>query len=100
MEKLIVYSLRASYEAFFISKKFNSVKLLRSHIEQVPIPIVSAKEQDNIIKKVDRLMNSSENISGLYSELDDMVMGLYHLTAQDRKIIVAALAGKNLFIDF
>lgn len=98
--KYVLAILNSSVVAFFISKKFNSVKLLRSHIEQVPIPIVSAKEQDNIIKKVDRLMNSSENISGLYSELDDMVMGLYHLTAQDRKIIVAALAGKNLFIDF
>lgn len=98
--KYVLAILNSSVVAFFISKKFNSVKLLRSHIEQVPIPIVSAKEQDNIIKKVDRIMNSSENISGLYSELDDMVMGLYHLTAQDRKILAAALAGKNLFIDF
>ena len=65
-------------------------------LEQVPIPIVSAEEQDSIIKKVDRIMNSFENISGLYSELDDMIMGLYHLTVQDRKIITAALAGKNL----
>lgn len=98
--KYVLAILNSSVVAFFISKKFNSVKLLRSHIEQVPIPIVSAEEQDNIIKKVDRIMNSSENISGLYNELDDMVMGLYHLTAQDRKIIAAALAGKNLFIDF
>ena len=98
--KYVLAILNSSVVAFFISKKFNSVKLLRSHIEQVPIPIVSVEEQDNIINKVDRIMNSSENISGLYSELDDMVMGLYHLTAQDRKIIAAALAGKNLFIDF
>ena len=45
-------------------------------------------------------MNSFENISGLYSELDDMIMGLYHLPVQDRKIITAALAGKNLVVDF
>ena len=53
--KYVLAILNSSVVAFFISKKFNSVKLLRSHIEQVPIPIVSAEEQDSIIKKVDRM---------------------------------------------
>lgn len=97
--KYVLAILNSSVAAFYISKRFNSVKLLRSHIEQVPIPVVSVEEQAIIIKKVDRILNSSENISGLYSELDDMIMDLYHLTSQDREIITAALADKNLFID-
>ena len=97
--KYVLAILNSSIAAFFISKKFNSVKLLRSHIEQIPIPVVSTETQTTIIEKVDHIMNSTENICGLYSELDNIIMDLYHLEPKDREIIKIALSGKNLFID-
>ena len=97
--KYVLAILNSSVAAFFISKKFNSVKLLRSHIEQIPIPVVSTETQTTIIEKVDHIMNSTENICGLYSELDNIIMDLYHLEPKDREIIEIALSGKNLFID-
>lgn len=96
--KYVLAILNSSVAAFFISKKYNSVKLLRSHIESLPIPMISAKKQSEIIKKVDHIMNSSENISGLYKELDNEIMDIYSLSAKQRKTIQAALSGKNLFI--
>lgn len=96
--KYILAILNSSVAAYFISKKFNSVKLLRSHIEQVPIPVATLKDQEHIVNKVDRIMNSSENISGLYAELDDEIMELYNLSSQQSKTIQTALLGKNLFL--
>ena len=96
--KYVLAVLNSSVAAFFISKKFNSVKLLRSHIEQIPIPVVSTETQTTIIEKVDHIMNSAENIYGLYSELDNIIMDLYHLEPKDREIIKIALSEKNLFI--
>lgn len=43
-------------------------------------------------------MNSSENISGLYKDLDNDIMELYGLTVEQIEIIHASLSGKNLFL--
>lgn len=96
--KYILAILNSSVAAYFISKKFNSVKLLRSHIEQMPIPVVPMDVQVSIIKKVDRIMNSSENISGLYEDLDSDIMELYGLPTKHRDVIKNALRGKSLFL--
>lgn len=96
--KYILAILNSSVAAYFISKRFNSVKLLRSHIEQMPIPVVPVDVQVAIIKKVDRIMNSSENISGLYKDLDSDIMALYGLTTKQIETIHTALSGKTLFL--
>ena len=96
--KYILAILNSSVAAYFISKKFNSVKLLRSHIEQMPIPVVPMDVQATIIKKVDRIMNSSENISGLYEDLDSDIMQLFGLSGAHRDIIKKFLRKKNLFL--
>lgn len=96
--KYILAILNSSVAAYFISKKFNSVKLLRSHIEQMPIPVVPMDVQVSIIKKVDRIMSSSENISGLYEDLDSDIMELYGLATKHSDVIKNALRGKSLFL--
>ena len=96
--KYILAILNSSVAAYFINKKYNSVKLLRSHIESLPIPMVSTEKQSGIIKKVDRIMNSNENISGLYEDLDNEIMSIYSLSEIQRKTIRGALSGKNLFL--
>lgn len=96
--KYILAILNSSVAAFFITKHFNSVKLLRSHIEQLPIPFVSLDVQLAIIKKVDRIMNSTENISDLYRDLDDDVMSLYGLNCYQSNTIRLALRGKSMFL--
>lgn len=96
--KYILAILNSSVAAYFISKKFNSVKLLRSHIEQMPIPVVSVEVQEGIVKKVDRIMNSCENISGLYEDLDNDIMAIFGLGQRQKETIHNALKGKNLFL--
>ena len=96
--KYVLAILNSSITAYFISKKYNSVKLLRSHIESLPIPMVSAEKQRGIIQKVEHIMNSNENIVGLYAELDNEIMALYSLSDKQRETIRTALSGKNLFL--
>lgn len=96
--KYILAILNSSVAAFFISKKFNSVKLLRSHIEQMPIPKVSIDVQASIIKKVDNIMEASENIDSIYENLDQDIFKLFNLTSTQKKVIKDALQGKNLFL--
>ena len=96
--KYILAILNSSVTVYLISKKFNSVKLLRSHIEQMPIPVVPMDIQTSIIKKVDRIMNSSENISGLYEDLDSDIIQLFGLSGAHRDIIKKFLHKKNLFL--
>ncbi len=96
--KYILAILNSSVTVYLISKKFNSVKLLRSHIEQMPIPVVPMDIQTSIIKKVDRIMNSSENISGLYEDLDSDIIQLFGLSGAHRDIIKKFLRKKNLFL--
>lgn len=96
--KYVLAILNSSVVAYFISKKFNSVKLLRSHIEQIPIPIVSTEIQEIIVKEVDCIIKSKENIINQYKALDDQIMDLYGLDKRCQEIIKDALSGKNLFL--
>lgn len=96
--KYVLAILNSSVATYFINKKYNSVKLLRSHIESLPIPVVSAEKQNYIIKKVDHIMNSSNDICILYEELDNEIMNIYSLSEQQRNTIRTALSGKNLFL--
>ena len=54
--------------------------------------------QKIIEKKVDYIIQSKDNISGLYWELDNDILSLYKLSEENRKIIHRNLDGKNLFI--
>ena len=96
--KYVLAILNSSAAAFFVTKRFNSIKLLRSHIEQIPIPVVPGDTQMAIVEKVDRIMTSSRNLCSLYHELDDDVMALYGLAAGQVDTIRAALKGKDLFL--
>ncbi len=96
--KYVLAILNSGVAAYFISKRFNSVKLLRSHIEQMPIPVVAPDIQEAIVKKVNRIMDSSANISDLYADLDRDIMDLFRLTDSQTEVIRNALRGKNLFL--
>ena len=96
--KYILAVLNSSVAAFFISKKFNSVKLLRSHIEALPIPMISVSRQREIIENVDSILDSPTNISEKYVEIDEAIMDIYQLTSLQRETIRNALKGKNLFL--
>lgn len=97
--KYVLAVLNSSVVAFWLSKKFNSVKLLRSHIEQIPIPAASEKVQDLIVEKVDMILDcKSSQRADLFYELDKDITKLYKLSKTDTNAIQAYVEAKNLFI--
>lgn len=96
--KYVLAVLNSSAAAYFFYKKYHSIKLLKSHIESLPIPVADIQKQNVIIKKVNAIMNDNKNSSSLYEELDREIMSLYGLDNEQQKIIKKALKEKNKFL--
>lgn len=82
--KYIMAILNSSIAQFYFDKEFNSVKILRSHIEQIPIPRVSEYEQKKIINLVNRIINGNKI---LFKDLDKIIADLYNLTDKEYYLI-------------
>lgn len=77
--KYILAILNSSVAEFFFSKTFNSVKMLKSHIEALPIPVPTAQQQAKIVSLVDEILNNSTEATIIQNELNSIVEKLYNL---------------------
>ena len=77
--KYILAILNSSVAEFFFSKTFNSVKMLKSHIEALPIPVPTAQQQVKIISLVDEILNNPTEATIIQNELNSIVEKLYNL---------------------
>ncbi|MGN0505367.1 MAG: N-6 DNA methylase [Lachnospiraceae bacterium] len=76
---------------FLYREQFRSVKVLRSQLEQLPIPRASKKEQENILSLVTLLMQEpygSEHYRSAYDRLDTLIAALFHLTKEEYALIL------------
>lgn len=87
--KYIMAVLNSSVSQFIFQKKFNSIKVLRSHLENIPIPKCDKKQQQQIINKVNKILESSDNanVQKLFEELDWMISKLYNLSYDEYLLI-------------
>ncbi len=87
--KYVMAVLNAGAAQFYFKKQFNSVKVLRSHLEQIPIPVVEKEAQDEIVAIVDSILEATDapSVVDLYDELDRKVAGFYGITADEYQII-------------
>lgn len=96
--KYILAILNSRAASYYFVKMCSSIKVLRSHIEQIPIPIVAEDKQQQIIAMVDKLIAREEDKSHIYDELDEMIMNLYRLNTNNRRVIVDTMTDRNLFL--
>ena len=94
--KYILSVLNSSAAAFFLNKKYGSVKLLRSHIESVPIPRADDSQAKRVEELADKLISGGS--ADVYEKLDGIVSNLYGLTEEEIKTVRGSVAGKNSFI--
>jgi predicted RNA methylase len=87
--KYVMAILNSSVAQFIFEKKFNSIKVLRSHIETIPIPTCSKSQQKQIIELVDKILicENPEEFNNLYQTLDLIISNRYCLTNEEYKII-------------
>ena len=90
--KYILAVLNSRTAQFYFSLKHNSIKVLRSHIEGIPIPVVGSATQQKIIDKVNAINPK------IYEEIDKIIMGLYTLDELEIEEIHSTIQNNNLFI--
>ena len=77
--KVIAALLNSSPYQFIFQKKFSSIKVLRSHIEQMPLPLWDKEIFNNIIKLVDETIEKN----GKFEILDNYIMKQYALSLEE-----------------
>ncbi len=98
--KYILTILNSRTAQFYFRKTFNSVKVLRSHIEQIPVPFITKKQQEPFLACAEMILaeHDSVRIRKLYDDLDAKIAALYKLTATEYAVISDSMAGENLFL--
>ena len=98
--KYILAILNSRIAQFYFRKRFNSVKVLRSHIEQIPIPQVSEDKQNAIIRLVDIIISAETESKTIeaYEAIDALVSEYFELTDIEYQSVKDSMAGENLFL--
>ena len=101
--KYVMGILNSRVVQFYFRKMFDSVKVLRSHIEKIPIPVVGVEEQNKIIEIVDKILRLGVKVDAfrtikLYNELDLRIARLYNINEKEYDIILKSMDKENLFL--
>lgn len=84
--ELIVALFNSSIYAFLYKKKFDAIKVLRSHIEQLPIPKFNNEQQAKILKIYNKIVES-QNSKILKIEMDTLIARLFFLSEDEIEYI-------------
>ena len=95
--KYVLAVLNSSVAQFIFKKEFNSFKVLRSHIESIPIPLISKSKQKEIIMLVNPLIKGldEEEAIDTYKKLDQKIYELFNINKNQQDIIYKALENEK-----
>ncbi|WP_406616074.1 TaqI-like C-terminal specificity domain-containing protein [Mycoplasmopsis hyopharyngis] len=87
--KYILAILNSKFAHFYFKKKFNSIKVLRSHIESIPIPKANIETQKAIVEIVNQIIEekNEDKKNVLYDFLDNTILDLYSLNKNEKEIV-------------
>lgn len=97
--KYILAILNSRIAHFYFKLRFNSIKILRNHIESIPIASATELEQKGIIELVNDLINTNDpkDKLDLYNRLDDIIKDIYQLNNEEKEYIDKFYSG-NIFL--
>lgn len=81
--KVIAALFNSSLYQFLFQKKFSSIKVLRSHIESLPLPLWDKKTFTKITKLVNEVIKDQRK----FQELDDCITKKFSLSEKERNHI-------------
>lgn len=98
--KYILAILNSRIAQYYFKKTFNSVKVLRSHVEQIPIPFIKKEQQEEIQQYVEKLLvtQDDESTETIYNELDVRISSLFGLSDAEYSILKSSMDGENMFL--
>jgi type I restriction-modification system DNA methylase subunit len=85
--KAIMALFNSSLYQFIFRKKFFAIKVLRSHLEELPLPHLSQDQKAEFTKISDQLMLASADedmFLSRFAELDNMVFNLFALDEEEK----------------
>lgn len=96
--KYILAILNSRTAQYYFKKTFHSVKVLRSHIEQIPIPNVDKERQEALLGDVEELLAPTEDVNAVYDRLDKKISVLYGLSDCEYQTIMESMSNENMFL--
>lgn len=100
--KYVLAVLNSRIAQFIFIKEFNSVKILRNHIESIPIPALNSDSQREIIELADKLISfnnvTSDEAKALYDEIDDKISEIFALSEKEKEIIRTVVDSGSSFL--
>ncbi len=96
--KYILAVLNSKVLDYYFRKRFRSVKVLRSHLEQLPIPSADIYTQKMIVNLVDRILANDSESDKIYNILDEQIAEMFNLTPEDYEIIKKYLNNDNFLL--
>ncbi len=96
--KYVLAVLNSRMAQFYFMKQFHSVKVLRSHIEQIPIPAIEMQKQETVIRIVDSILTATDQheMTKAYDALDQIIAKHYGLDKTEYQCILASVEKENL----
>ena len=85
--KVVLGFLNSKLFNYYYRKKFNSIKILRGDIEQLPLPNLSNNKLYEIEQLVNKIINDVEAIE----RLDEYIFNLYELTDSEIEYVLTFL---------
>lgn len=82
--KLVIAFFNSSLYQFIYQKRFSSIKVLRSHLEQLPLPLISSKESKELVIIVDSILQGEDR----YAILDDRIFDLFAINHDEKTYIL------------
>jgi hypothetical protein len=90
--KYVMAVLNSRVADFYFRKRFMSIKVLRSHIERIPIPAPSREIHDEIVGLVDNILSDSScDVDKMQQVIDDMICDIFGLTDEERRSVGCGL---------
>jgi hypothetical protein len=86
--KAMLTLFNSSLYQFIFQKKFSSIKVLRGHLERLPLPLWNAGDLEGLAALADRIMAGG----GGLREADDFIMGRFGLTQSEREHVERSLS--------
>ncbi len=85
--KIILALFNSPLYQYLYKKKFMSIKILRSHLESLPLPLFDKKIRDNIVAKAEQIIDNKFTIK----EINEYIFSIFDITIDEKKYLLEEL---------
>ncbi len=88
--KIIMALFNSSIYQFIFQKKFSTIKVLKNHLEDLPIPFLNIQNKNKIIELVNKILNRKNNYEEIKS-LDNFIFHIFNINDKEKEYILNSI---------